>query len=37
MNGLPVIKQIHQEFPKTKILVLTMNSPEEYVFDAVKK
>jgi len=37
MNGLLVIQQIHQEFPKAKILVLTMHSHEEYVFDAVKK
>ena len=36
MNGLETIEVIRRDFPKTKILVLTMHENEEYAFHAYK-
>ena len=36
MNGIQATRQIRQQFPNTKILVLTTYDDDEWVFDAVR-
>jgi DNA-binding NarL/FixJ family response regulator len=36
MNGLEVVRRVHQETPQLAILVLTMHAEEEYVLHAVR-
>jgi DNA-binding NarL/FixJ family response regulator len=36
LNGISVIKEVKQSFPKTKTLVLTMYDSEEYLLEALQ-
>lgn len=36
MNGLETTKRITEEFPKTKVIMLSMHSEQHYVMDALK-
>jgi DNA-binding NarL/FixJ family response regulator len=36
LSGLEVTRRIHQELPRTRVLVLTMHEDEEYVAQAVQ-
>lgn len=36
MNGIHATRQIRQQFPQTKVLVLTTYDDDEWVFDAVR-
>jgi DNA-binding NarL/FixJ family response regulator len=36
LSGLEVVRRIHQELPRTRVLVLTMHEDEEYVVQAVQ-
>ncbi len=36
LNGLEVVRRLHQELPELRVLVLTMHSEEEYVLHAVR-
>lgn len=36
LSGLEAVRRIHEELPRTRILVLTMHDEEEYVVQAVR-
>lgn len=36
LNGLEATRQIKQQFPEVKVLILTMHADEEYVFQILK-
>lgn len=36
LNGLEVVRRLHQELPDLRVLVLTMHAEEEYVLHAVR-
>ncbi len=36
LNGLEVVRRVHNELPKCKVLVLTMHEEEEYVIHMVR-
>lgn len=36
LSGLEVVRRIHQDLPRTRVLVLTMHEDEEYVVQAVQ-
>jgi DNA-binding NarL/FixJ family response regulator len=36
LNGMEVVRRIHQELPGTRVLVLTMHEEEEYVLHVVR-
>ena len=36
LNGIEVVRRLHEALPDTKILVLTMHQEEEYVLQAVR-
>lgn len=36
MNGLEVVRQVHEAYPDTKTIVLSMHAKEAYVMEAIK-
>jgi RNA polymerase sigma factor (sigma-70 family) len=36
MNGLEVVRQVHETYPETKTIVLSMHAKEAYVMEAIK-
>ncbi|MBI4285743.1 MAG: response regulator transcription factor [Chloroflexi bacterium] len=36
MNGIEVARQVHQRFPQTKVIVLSMYGSEAYVLEALR-
>ena len=36
LNGIEVVRRLHEALPATKVLVLTMHQEDEYVLQAVR-